>query len=50
VTIFLHATAQETSITLDILQLFGDAFGLINNTHKSNAYPIQCPEETLLEV
>jgi hypothetical protein len=50
VVVFLHPTAEETSITLDILQLFGDASGLINNAQKSNVYPIQCPEETLLEV
>jgi hypothetical protein len=31
VAVFLHPTAEETSITLDILQLFGDASGLINN-------------------
>jgi hypothetical protein len=44
VAMFLHPTAEETSITLDILQLFGDASGLINNAQKSNVYPIQCPE------
>jgi hypothetical protein len=50
VAVFLHPTAEETSITLDILQLFGDAFGLVNNAQKSNVYPIQCPEGTLMEV
>ena len=48
--VFLHPTAEETSITLDILQLFGDASGLINNVQKSNVYPIQCPEGNLMEV
>jgi hypothetical protein len=50
VAVFLHLTAEETSITSDILQLFGDASGLVNNAQKSNVYPIQCPEGTLMEV
>jgi hypothetical protein len=43
VTVFLHPTAEETSITIGILQLFGDSSGLVNNAQKSNVYPIQCP-------
>jgi hypothetical protein len=50
VALFLHPTVDEISITLDILQLFGSASGLKNNVQKSNVYPIQCSEETLLEV
>jgi hypothetical protein len=50
VALFLHHTVDEISITLDILQLFGSASGLKNNVQKSNVYPLQCSEETLLEV
>ena len=50
VALFLHPTVDEISITLDILQLFGSASGLKTNVQKSNVYPIQCSEETLLEV
>jgi hypothetical protein len=50
VALFLHPTASDISVTLDVLQLFGDASGLHNNAQKSNIYSIRCPDETLLEV
>jgi hypothetical protein len=50
VVLFLHPIQSDISITLDILELFGDASGLHNNTHKSNIYPIRCSEETILDV
>jgi hypothetical protein len=50
VVLFLHPTTSDISVTLDILQLFGDASGVYNNAHKSNIFPIKCPKETLLEV
>jgi hypothetical protein len=50
VVLFLHPTSSDISVTLDILQLLGDAFGLYNNAQKSNIFPIRCPEETLLVV
>jgi hypothetical protein len=50
VVLFLHPTTSDISVTLDILQLFGDASGLYNNAQKSNIFPIKRHEETLLEV
>lgn len=42
VALFLHPSAADIAITLDILHLFGEASGLRNNEQKSNVYPIQC--------
>jgi hypothetical protein len=50
VALFLHPSAADISTTIDILNLFGDASGLHNNTHKSNVYPIRCSEEIIVEV
>lgn len=50
VALFLHPTSFDISVTIEILQLFGDASGLYNNARKSNIYPIRCLEDTLLEV
>jgi hypothetical protein len=50
VALFLHPTAADIYVTLDILQLFGDASGLHNNVNKSNVYPIQGSEDSLLAV
>jgi hypothetical protein len=36
VALFLHPTDADISTTFDILQLFGDAYGLHNNAQKSN--------------
>ena len=45
VVIFLRPTASDINITLDILQLFGEASGLKTNIQKSSVHPIQCLEE-----
>jgi hypothetical protein len=50
VALFLHPTAVDISITLDILHLFGEASGLHNNENKSNVYPIQCSDEDIMVV
>lgn len=42
VVMFLRPKAADITITLDILQAFGDASGLKTNVQKSNVYPIQC--------
>jgi hypothetical protein len=38
------------TITLDLLQLFGEASGLKTNMQKSNVYPIQCTESDITTV
>jgi hypothetical protein len=43
--IFLHPAAEDIGVTLDILQLFGEASGLRTNVQKSSVLPIQCLEE-----
>ena len=45
VVIFLLPSASDINITLDILQLFGEASGLKTNIQKSSVHPIQCLEE-----
>ena len=40
----------DISVTLEILQLFGDASGFYNSAQKSSIFPIRCPVDTLLEV
>jgi len=45
VVIFLQPSASDIRITLDILQLFGEASGLRTNVQKSSVHPIQCLEE-----
>ena len=47
VVIFLRPTASDISITMDILQLFGEASGLKTNVLKSSVHPIQCLEEDI---
>jgi hypothetical protein len=49
VALFVHPAAEDLSITLGILQLFGDASGLHNNAHKSNVIPIRCSDEDMVE-
>ena len=39
---FLCPTPADIDLTLNILQLFGDASRLHNNVQKSNVYPIRC--------
>jgi hypothetical protein len=49
VALFVHPSAADLSITLGILQLFGDASGLHNNAQKSNVIPIRCSMEDMVE-
>jgi hypothetical protein len=44
VVIFFKPLAADINVTLDILQLFGQAFGLQTNVQKSSLLPIQCLE------
>jgi len=45
VVLFLRPSASDIEITLDILQLFGNASGLTANLQKSSVLPIQCTED-----
>jgi len=45
VVIFLHPAAEDIGVTLDILQLFGEASALRTNVQKSSVLPIHCLEE-----
>jgi hypothetical protein len=45
VVIFLKPSSEDIAITLDMLQLFGNASGLKTNVQKSSVLPIQCHEE-----
>jgi exonuclease III len=47
VAIFLRPIAADINLTLQLLQLFGDASGLKTNVQKSNVMPIQCAQEEL---
>jgi hypothetical protein len=40
--VFIHPTARDLATTKHILQIFGDASGLITNLDKTNFYPIRC--------
>jgi hypothetical protein len=44
VVIFLHPADLDLNLTMDMLELFGDASGLKANLLKSNVFPIQCTE------
>jgi hypothetical protein len=50
VVLFLHPSAADISITMDIQRLFGEALSLHNNENKSDVYPIQCLEEDIIVV
>jgi hypothetical protein len=50
VALFLHPSAADISITMNLLDLFGEASGLHNNEKKSNVYPIPCSEDELMVV
>jgi hypothetical protein len=50
VVLFLHPAPFDISVTLEMLQLFGDASGFYNSAQKSSIFPIRCPMDTLLEV
>jgi len=45
VVIFLHPSASDLEVMLDLLQLFGEASGLKTNVQKSSVLPIQCLED-----
>ena len=45
VVIFLHPAADDIGVTLDILQVFGEASGLQTNVQKNSVLPIQCLDE-----
>ena len=47
--LFLRPEATDISVTLDILNLFGEALGLRTNLQKCSVLPIRC-EESELEV
>ena len=47
VVIFLQPSANDIRLTLDILQLFGEASGLKINVQKSTVLPIHCMAEHL---
>lgn len=47
VVLFLRPNAQDIGITIDILELFGEASGLKTNLQKSNVLPIKCDQPEL---
>ena len=47
VVLFLQPSINDISLTLDILQLFGEASGLKTNVQKSTVLPIHCMAEHL---
>jgi mannosylglycoprotein endo-beta-mannosidase len=47
VALFLQPAAADITLTLRMLQLFGEATGLKTNVQKSNVMPIHCSEENL---
>jgi len=47
VAIFLQPNAADINLSLQLLDLFGDASGLRTNVQKSNVLPIHCAEENL---
>ena len=47
VALFLRPAAEDISLTLSMLQLFGDAYGLKTNVQKSSVMPIQCSDANM---
>jgi hypothetical protein len=45
--LFLRPEAADIQITMDILQLFGEASGLQTNLQKSNVLPIRCGDDEI---
>lgn len=45
VVLFLRPSAADIDITLDMLELFGNASGIKTNIQKSSVLPIQCKQE-----
>jgi hypothetical protein len=50
VVLFISPAVEDISLTLSILQLFGEAWGLRNNVQKSNVFPIWCDDDALAVV
>lgn len=50
VALFLRPAADDITLTPNILQLFGDASGLVTNVQKSSVMPIQCSEDNMAVV
>ena len=47
VALFIQPSASDMSLTLRMLELFGDASGLKTNVQKSNVLPIHCAEDDM---
>ena len=47
VALFLRPAANDITLILDILQLFGEASGLKTNVQKSSVLPIQCSDDSI---
>jgi len=47
VALFIQPAASDMSLTLRMLDLFGDASGLKTNVQKSNVLPIHCAEDDM---
>jgi hypothetical protein len=45
--LFLRPVAADIQITMDLLQLFGEASRLETNLQKSNVIPIRCGDEEI---
>ena len=50
VVLFLRPAAEDIEITMDILNLFGEATGLKTNLQKSNVLPIRCEDTDISTV
>jgi len=50
VAIFLQPNAADINLSLQLLNLFGDASGLRTNVQKSNVLPIHCAEDDLAPI
>jgi len=44
VTVFLNPVKEEVQVVADILQMFGEASGLLVNLSKCAAFPIRCQD------
>jgi hypothetical protein len=44
VVLFLHPAAEDISLIMDILRVFGEASRLRNNVQKSSVFPIRCSD------
>lgn len=50
VVFFLRPEAADINITMDILQLFGEALGLNTNVQRSSVFPIHCDQNHMAVV